>query len=121
MNSQQVATWAQVITGIAVLIGLGLVVWELTQARALARAQLTSESYTVAIQTTTSLLGEDPLAAVAKACDRPNELTTQDTLVLKRYYEGLLGRAMVLRTIAERDELLDRDYWREILFTNVFP
>jgi hypothetical protein len=33
MASQRLHDWVQIATGVAVLIGLGLVVWELRQAR----------------------------------------------------------------------------------------
>ena len=40
MKSQALTSWIQILTGFAVLAGLGLVVWELQQTRDLVRAQL---------------------------------------------------------------------------------
>ena len=45
MNSQTIANGIQTLTGIAVLIGLALVVLELRQSRGLARAQLAADGW----------------------------------------------------------------------------
>ena len=45
MDTQKVAHWVQIATGAAMLVGIGLVVWELEQSKDVAMAQLTSDGY----------------------------------------------------------------------------
>ena len=43
MESQKLVNWIQVATGIAVVVGLGLVVWDLRQIKIHARVQVGAE------------------------------------------------------------------------------
>ena len=45
MNYQSLSNWIQIVTGIAILVGLGLVVLELRQSRDIALAQLSSDLF----------------------------------------------------------------------------
>ena len=54
----KVDRWVQITTTISILIGLGLVIWELQQVKTLARAQLTSDSIAIYNDIRTAILGE---------------------------------------------------------------
>lgn len=63
METRKIANWVQIATGFGVLIGLGLVVWELQQSRAVATAQLTSDGFAHFHQLNISRMGESPATA----------------------------------------------------------
>jgi hypothetical protein len=83
----------QVLTGLAVLVGIVLVVLELRQTRAISIAQLTSDGYGQAMQLAMANLGEAPHETHAIACTQPEKLTDGDYQVLNSYYLVLLQQA----------------------------
>ncbi len=91
MNWQTMSNWIQTISGIAVLVGLGLVVSELRQGKEIARVQLVSDSMAEFSQRDQAMMGEDASRALAKACDEPDALTTQDMIVLGYYYTEIVN------------------------------
>ena len=105
--------WIQVVTAVAVLFGLGLVVWELQQVRTLTRAQLTSENVAINNEIYTSMLGEHAAQVVAKACLAPEELTLTESIVLNDYYLAHANLLARLALISDRDEVYAPGYWRE--------
>lgn len=112
MESQRLLNWIQVITGLAVLLGLALVVWELQQTRTLARVQLYSDSMNAKTDFTAALLGEEPMSVIGKACLEPDSLTLEDASVLLRYFRSLEERIYVqyqLGVIGGLSEPLGRD------------
>jgi hypothetical protein len=116
MESRKLSNSIQVITAVFVLIGLGLVVWELQQVKTLTRAQLTSESVATHISIFTSMLGEEAASVLAKACLNPEELTLQEAVILDNYYlanANLLAR-LILQT--DRDGVYPEGSWRDSLF-----
>ena len=58
MNSQALSSWIQAIGAIAILGGLGLVVWELQQAREIAKAQQASDGSAGYSQRVQAMMGE---------------------------------------------------------------
>ncbi len=103
MDSQKLSHWIQIATGLAVLAGLGLVVWELQQAKVLTRLQLTSDTYTLSVGYNSSFLGEDPIAVHTRACLDPEGLTLEDANLLEFYFNSLEQR--VARLASLEDEL----------------
>ena len=67
MDSQKDADWVQIATGVALLVGLVLVVWELSQSRDVATAQLSSDGTDRYLQSAVPRMGENPAAALAKS------------------------------------------------------
>lgn len=86
MDSQKVADWVQIATGVALLVGLGLVVWELSQSRDVATAQLSSDGTDQYLQSVVVKMGENPAAAFVKACHDPQSLSDEDLVVLDAYF-----------------------------------
>ncbi len=81
MNSQTLVNWTQIITGMAILLGLSLVVWELQQTRTLMRVQLLSDGVAAELENYRARLGDNPMPILTKACFSPDELTPEETLV----------------------------------------
>ena len=100
MNSQTVAIWVQVLTGIAVLIGLGLVVWELQQARELTLVQMGQGSMSDITQDFSAQYSEGASRALARACFLPKDLTEEDSVVLDMIFQVrmLKGYRLKLQT-----------------------
>jgi hypothetical protein len=116
MESQSVAAWVQVVTVVAVLVGLGLVVWELRQNRDATLSQLSNDYWHFASQERAALFGEDAAHVLAKACHAPTELTESDLIILEQYYEGFIARINRMMILRERGGFYARDQWREALF-----
>ena len=122
MNSQRVFNSIQIITGVAVVAGLGLVIWELQQTRQVARAQLTSDSFAAGLQISTAMFGEKAAAAEAKACSEPDALTDEELLILFNYYLSKFSVNRRLKVIEERSGLYEGDWLRfaEGAFRQIF-
>lgn len=104
MNSSNLFNTIQLITGVALLIGLVLVFIELRQAKELSLAELTSEGYSEAMSEFRSLMGENPAPVVAKACFEPEKVTPDEQVVLASYYSlkmAHIERIRVLELVAE--------------------
>ncbi len=113
MNSQRLTNWIQILTGSAVLLGLGLVIWELRQSREVAIAQLTSEGYGIAMGRTISEMGENPGASLVKACEDPASLTSTELVVLNAFHKSLLNEVMRAFRIEQRSGLYEGT-WKQI-------
>ena len=91
MELPTITNWTQVITGVAVLIGLGLVIWELQQTREIATAQQITNSFSAYSSQLQAMMGEESVKALAKACDHPDSLTTEDMIVLGYFYTDVIN------------------------------
>ena len=113
MNSGTLNNWVQTITGLAIVLGLALVIWELQQNREATQSQLTTEGWHLINQTNTALLGESPADVLAKACDTPDALTTADFIILDYYFSEIINhRIFRLRSLARRGSFYADDYWK---------
>jgi hypothetical protein len=112
-SMSNVDRWVQITTAVSILIGLGLVIWELQQVKTLARAQLTSDSIAIYNDIRTAVLGEQASHVIAKACLNPESLTPSETVVAHQYY---LAQANLLSRLAihtDRDGVYPAGYWQE--------
>ena len=108
MMGKRVSTDAvQVVTTIAVVVGLALVIYELRQTSQIAKAQLLSDGFTIEMDRTNVLMGENPMEAVATACVSPRELTLAQSQVLSVYFNGLLFRSVRQKRIAQETGFFD--------------
>ena len=82
--------WLQLLTNIAVVVGLVLLIYELNQSRNLTRAQVVDTVYGAAITRNLALVGETPHETIAKSVFRPEDITESDTVVLTQFYTALL-------------------------------
>lgn len=112
MNAQRVAVWTQVVGGAAVILGLGLVVWELQQVKTLTRAQLTSDLFAISVANHDTVMGESAAAVLAKACTDPAELSLEESTILNHFYVGQLELVSRMVVLTDRDGLFAPDYWK---------
>lgn len=90
MTLERLGHLSQIVSGVILVVGVVLVVMELRQAKALAQAQLISDSFAIQADRLVAQLGEDPAAVLAKACEGTEPLTYADAAVLSTKYQGLL-------------------------------
>ena len=103
MNYERVGFWVQISTGLAVIFGLALVVWELQQVKTLSRAQLSSDYIAMMNEVHGYVSGESLAKALAKACTQPAELTLEEALVVDNYYFANLNLVARLVLLSDRD------------------
>ena len=98
--------WLTIGSNIAILIGILLVFSELQQNRTLARAELTSESFLARMEYAGDLINELAVSTLAKACLNPDELTTEDKIVLSQIFQIRLlsaNRTRITEQVSELD------------------
>jgi hypothetical protein len=79
-SNRDLSTWVQIVTGVAVVVGLVLVIVELRQVQTLSRAQLTSDAMIQRGNVQLAMAGENPDVALAKACIEPESLRPDEML-----------------------------------------
>lgn len=113
MTSETVLKWVQVVTGIAVFVGLILVVWELQQSREATMSQLSSDHYQISGQQRAAMYGENAAAVLAKACENPNDLTHAEYWILDAFYTDALSRLERMYVLSTRGSFYTDEYWRD--------
>ena len=89
---EMINSWAQIVTGIAVIAGLGLVVWELQITR-----QASMDTYTLILVSddsadTSSMYGEQGAEVMAKACFEPSSLSNAELFIVAKYFGNRVNR-----------------------------
>ena len=113
MSKSRFESTVQIGSTLAILIGLTLVVWELKQTRDLTEAQLISDSLITRQQSNVSLMGENPIAAISKACTASAHLTEEEFHVVRLHYQTKLLESIRRIEIAEASALFDESDWKE--------
>ena len=80
----------QLITGLAVVIGAILVIFELQQSRSATYAQMTQDRLEFSKAHHSQIYGEKLSAVLSKACYAPQELEGEDVLIMDRYFTNLV-------------------------------
>ena len=96
----------QIVTGLAVVVGLGLVVWELQLSRTLVRAQIGSDHFAEQFANRRTLLGENPVRAIVKSCTSPRDLTAEERRIALAHLDlsyDLISRMRILNEVGEFD------------------
>ena len=119
MNSQRIVDWIQVITGVALVLGLALVGVELTQSRDVAEAQLSNEGVNQHLQSMLALMGENPADSLVNACHDPQALSDNELVVLDAYYGSLITAVNRYYRI-EKKTGLSNGRWTEVAETAFF-
>lgn len=101
MSTDRLSVWIQVATGVAVIVGLALVVFELQQTRDLARAQIVHEGYSLLLDENRAIMGETFGDVYAKACLQPAELTDGEIVQIRQYHDSGLYMIRRIREIRE--------------------
>ena len=103
----------QVTTSVAVIAGLGLVVWQLQQVRDVTMAQLTSDGYDQGTQILIAQMGEAPSIPLEKACNNPESLSDADILVLNAFFSARLLQVLRPYNIEKRTGMYT-NAWQDI-------
>jgi hypothetical protein len=90
-STARFSNWFQIITNIAILIGLGLVVYELNQSKQLAAAQFVIDGIQRQTDIQIAMMGEDPREALAKSAIHPADLNERDVVALDAYYDSVVA------------------------------
>jgi hypothetical protein len=98
MNAQSVFNAVQSITGIAVVVGLALVIYQLRQDREFTRVQQANDAYAAYGSSVRSGIGEKGAEAWAVACDEPDGLSTEQMIVMSRMLTDQLNRVRAVYT-----------------------
>jgi hypothetical protein len=100
-RSSRFQNWFQIISNIAIIIGLGLVIYELNQSKQFVRAQLANEHMSRMTDRNLASMGDDPREALAKAALRPSALNEVDAVTLDALYSDVVNGWGVLRFSSE--------------------
>ena len=102
MDSRRITDLVQTITGLAVVLGLALVFWELQQSRDVATAQLTSDGFVQYSNVLAAQMGEALPLAIEKACEEPDSLSGRDLVSLNGYFSALIDTPLRFFRIEDR-------------------
>ncbi len=114
----------QILTGLAVLVGVVLVVLELQQARQLGRAEISSRSFDLFFEDWRALRGEESMGSIVKACNSPEEMTAHDIWTMHFYFQSIITRSsrlLLLNSVAGYDFQIDADIRRNLSEILTFP
>lgn len=142
MDSQTISDRLQLVATIGVIVGLALVIWELRQQREFAQAEMTSQSFFLAVQQNSVHFGDRAIAPILlRSCRTPEDLEEEDIALLLFYANDRFLPARRLYALERRSDLygeqwrysarsaaeelfsipLLRAYWRAGLFSAGIP
>ncbi len=101
-RSARFQPWFQLITNVAILFGLGLVVYELNQSKQLASAQSTIDHMARMTSIQLAMIGDDPRETLAKAALHPADLNERDVVALDAYYDAIVMGWFSARVYSQR-------------------
>ena len=108
----------QVVTNVAVVAGILVLLYELNQTKDLAQVQTVDNAYLSAMSRNLALLGETPQKSIAKAIFAPNDIGTEDVVVLNQYYTALIVSWRRLKDV--RAVGYFGDGWEEVVSEEAF-
>jgi hypothetical protein len=111
MNNHSFFDIVQVVTGLAVVAGLVLIIFELRQTHNIAAAQQATEYRASYDSVTIAEMGELLPIALARACEDPEHLTGPELVALNGYYLQLFFSALSAYS-DEGAEISSRRSWR---------
>jgi hypothetical protein len=89
-STARFSNWFQIISNVAIIFGLGLVVYELNQSKQLASGEFIRENMARETSIKLAIMGEDPREALAKAALHPADLNESDVVALDAYYQSIV-------------------------------
>jgi hypothetical protein len=113
MDSRRLNDSIQIATGFAIVLGLAFVIWELNQNREATKSQLTSDGWGQIGQQNASIVGEGLAQVIAKACEKPDELTTTDLVVLEAHIHEQINAIWRMFSLAKRGSFYDESEWQK--------
>ncbi|MBW2423889.1 MAG: hypothetical protein JRG86_06560 [Deltaproteobacteria bacterium] len=85
------SSWFQIISNIALIVGLALVVYELNQSKLVANGQMIDAHASRMNDQYLAMMGEDPREALAKAALHPADLDEKDAVTLDAFYTSIIS------------------------------
>ena len=82
--------WLQILTNIAVLIGIGVLIYELNQTHLHNRSQVIAVDYQTLTDITLAMVGDNPAGAFAKSVTDPDQLTSEERFIVDSYLQAFL-------------------------------
>ena len=70
-SNSRLRNWFQIISNVAIIVGLGLVVYELNQSKQLAFVQFMNDDFARLTDVRLAMMGDDPREALARAVSLP--------------------------------------------------
>jgi hypothetical protein len=89
---RMINVWAQVSTGVAVIAGLGLVIWELQITRQASVDMYALKTVSDDSADTSSMYGEPGAEVMAKACCEPSSLSNAELFIVTKYFDNRVNR-----------------------------
>jgi hypothetical protein len=115
MNSATISNWIQTITGVGIVLGLGLVIWELQQSHEAASSDLSSGYFQLQNQSLTAIMGDNAAEAIAKSCENPEALNHAELVILEHYYIDLINSIDRTKVLADRGRFYSDQVWRGLV------
>ena len=82
--------WLQLLTNIAVVIGIGVLIYELNQTHLHNRSQVIAVDYQMSTEVELAMLGDNPAGAFAKSVTDPDQLTSEERFIVDTFLEAFL-------------------------------
>ena len=82
--------WFQIVSNVAIILGLGLVVYELNQSKRVANGQMIDATASRMNDQYLAMMGEDPRDALVKAALHPGDLDEKDAVTLDAFYSSIV-------------------------------
>lgn len=101
MKKLRIEVWVQMATGIAVIIGIALLIYELQLVRQIAFTEMAQEAMTEISLRETTIFGENAATTLAKACLSPQELSDTDKVVLDSVFSTQLQFAIRIKLLED--------------------
>ena len=89
-RSGRFQNWFQIISNVAILFGIGLVVYELNQSRQFVHGQMMDQITSRQTDRMLVMMGENPQATLAKAALHPADLNERDVVTLDALYSHVV-------------------------------
>lgn len=106
-----VNVWTQILTSIAVIGGLGLVVWELQITRQASWDMYALITVSDDSADSSAVYGERAAEVMAKACFEPDSLSNAELFMVSKYFENKLNR--VFQTLWQSNFAGNQE-WKQI-------
>jgi hypothetical protein len=105
--------WVQIVSNMAIIVGLVVVIFELRQSHTIAEAQLTNEDYGTIRGHYSALMGDNAADALAKAKAAPDKLTDAERIVVDAHLLSLYVQLGAYEFIADTTGFYED--WQEVV------
>lgn len=111
MNSEKINRWLTLAANVGVIAGLVLVAIQINQNTQITKAQIANDYFLADMALELAMMGENPAHSWNKAVYDPDSLTTEDAVVLDRYFNyGLVQ----IHRLEEMDKMgMAHEGWEE--------